>query len=152
MDTQRRIILYAWLAAAVLGIVIIFFSRLSYGRNQNLSQSIVGSWQAVGFDEKDQFRDDGTVSVQGQGKTGTLKYTVLDPNRLQFAFEGRQPRIYRGVSIRRDRLEMTNATSGQTVNYTRAAEVSPQTAQQALSQPKTNLESPSPLPSYQPRQ
>ena len=149
MDMQRKIILYAWLLAAVLGLTLILLTRSKSSSDKNLSAAIIGTWKGVGLDETDQFREDGSVLVEGQGKKGVLKFSVFDSQRLQFVFEGQPPRIYKDVSIKADRLTMTNATTGDTISYTRIESTKDLSLQQTKN---TRLASPSPLPSDQPRQ
>jgi len=146
VDTQRKIILGAWAGAAVLGLTLILLTRAKSANDKDLATAITGTWRGVGFDEMDQFRDDGTVTVQGSGKAGILKYKVLDPHRLQFSSEGEPPHLYKGVSIKGDELTMTSATGGETIRYNRIKSPS------ASALDGEKLASPSPLPSDQPRQ
>src|SRR6476619_3301518 len=82
MGPKRRMILLLWGAAALIGLILILATHRS-GQDGNLAKDIVGIWQATGSEEVDQFRDDGTVLIQGAGRSGVCCYAVLDGHRLQ---------------------------------------------------------------------
>jgi len=148
MDRQRKIILYAWLSAAGLGLALIFFARSKSGGDQDLAKSILGIWQGVGFDEVDQFKDNGTVMIQGPARSGVVKYKVLDSGRLQFLPENDMTEhIFKDVSIKGDELTMTNALLKGVVRYKRLVP-----GADTKLPPVAKLESPQPLPSNQPKQ
>jgi hypothetical protein len=87
---------------------------------ESASKAIVGKWRAVGFDENDDFRADGTLVITGQIPM-TLKYSFPSATSIQFSPNGSaQVFVFKNVSITGDKLTMTGEKDSGPVTYERA--------------------------------
>jgi hypothetical protein len=103
MDPQKKIIAIGWSVAALIGLILIIFTRSKHsGENpdvvatptpsaaadnftkESIRSDLLGMWQSPSKDETSEWTPDGSLTIRTkQGQTANCQFRVIDATRVQ---------------------------------------------------------------------